>query len=491
MLRLGLLATVLVLSSCGGAQSPLPPPTAPTYDDEASCKVMRSHAEPLVVEWPIADRAKLETAKDKGRVAVKYDGCVMRLLPTCKVPGSYVYKPVTRKHDNVRITNQDELYANLPAGAATLRGRLEHGGQLGIQMTIVGRLESDGATPTAADLGPDCASATHVISALTLGAFEFASFARTSAGAGVQVMSAGAGGSASATKETLSSDGVEIACEQAKHSDTKPPDDCAALIRVEVLEIPKGEGDAARAQLDAVSAEIAHRNEEIASLRDITTSMRRGLHDKASCLSADQAARFSSEIDANEADLARGRESVGRLEAERTAAVGGDKTLRREDLEARVAELKDQIRRTHTRLALLSDTIFNVRCETNPLEVTTTIDSAKSFVTTQVVVVVDGQTLYSRAGDFGSVSAIPIFSGKISGGEHTLAAQLRLVTRAQPPRVFEANTSLRFDANDTVGLDVAASEIGRLTPSLRVTRRRPGGGVVTESPAVRVTEPAH
>src|SRR5258708_54656 len=79
---------------------------------------------PLIGEWPSADRAALESQARRGTVVVHYVGCEMEVLRQCTAPGAYAYAPTTRQRDKIAIRDADELYANLPLGAAALEGKL-------------------------------------------------------------------------------------------------------------------------------------------------------------------------------------------------------------------------------------------------------------------------------------------------------------------------------------------------------------------------------
>jgi hypothetical protein len=227
------------LAACGGnnvASTLAKPPEYPT-SKETKCGVVKSQAEPLIVEWPDAARGKLESLRRQGMVAVSYKGCELQVL-RCHGPTKYQYVPLTRKQNRLVIKNDDELYANLPVGAVSLEGKLKTAGQLNVEMTLVGRyeLESDSVTRDQLE-GDDCETATHVIGALTVGAFTFSAGAEASVGAGVRVVGVGEGASSSAAKEMLQKDGEDSACQKSTGSDASPPDGCGALIRLEVLPV--------------------------------------------------------------------------------------------------------------------------------------------------------------------------------------------------------------------------------------------------------------
>src|SRR5262245_52979303 len=121
---------ILTLLGCsgGGAASKLAEPPAYTPFDQSRCGRIQSRA-PLIVEWPATSRAQLESLTKQGLVAVHYEGCDLEVLPRCKVArGEYAYTPTTRQRDKVTIKGLDELYANLPLGAAGLEGKLRSAG---------------------------------------------------------------------------------------------------------------------------------------------------------------------------------------------------------------------------------------------------------------------------------------------------------------------------------------------------------------------------
>ena len=232
---------------------------APDFErpSEAKCGVTKSQAEPLVVEWPSAARAKLEALSRTGVVAVRYTGCEMEVLASCNAPGKYAYTAITPKRDHVAIHNEDDLYANIPLGAARLEGKLKRAGELDVDMSMVGRYASDRAVVRADELqGPDCSKATHVVTALTVGAFDFYAGAGATVGANATMGGAGGGATSQSTKELLNSDGRMSGCDAAKTSDTRPPEACGAILRLEVVPLGQAKQDVP-AGAPAVAAQAA------------------------------------------------------------------------------------------------------------------------------------------------------------------------------------------------------------------------------------------
>ncbi len=208
----------------------------PEYEPagQAKSSAAKNEAEPLIVEWPAAARAKLETLIKRGLVVVRYTGRDMEMIASCRAAGAYAYTPTTRQHDRVTIRTTDDLYANLPLGAAALEGKLRASGQLNVTMTIVGIHHTTRDEVRRDELEGDCERATHVVTALTAGAFEFFAGAGAEVGAGATAGGVGVGAQSESLREVLNQAGDERACAAATATDAAPPYGCGALLRVEV-----------------------------------------------------------------------------------------------------------------------------------------------------------------------------------------------------------------------------------------------------------------
>ncbi|MBS2018468.1 MAG: OmpA family protein [Deltaproteobacteria bacterium] len=114
---------------------------------------------------------------------------------------------------------------------------------------------------------------------------------------------------------------------------------------------------------------------------------------------------------------------------EKPAMDGATYAVRLRDLEARVDELKDQIRRSHTRLALLSDTILSGGAAGSRAEVIFKNEMSSAFRLTRALVIIDGAVQYNRQDDTGALAdqkEIPIFNGSIPPGDHTVQMKINL-----------------------------------------------------------------
>ncbi len=228
------------MASCGATPASKmlgTPEYAPA--DQTKCGVEKSQANPLIVEWPSADRLQLENKVREGLVAVHYQGCEMRVLPRCNIGAKYRYLGGTRKQDSVEIRDEDDLYATLPVGAARLEGKLARSGKLTVAMDMVGRYEAERASLRLDDLQGDCEGATHFVYGVTVGAFDFYAGGEASVGGGVNVAGVGGGGHSTSERETLTRDGDQAACTKSSSADPSPPDNCGALIRLEVVPLTR------------------------------------------------------------------------------------------------------------------------------------------------------------------------------------------------------------------------------------------------------------
>ncbi len=170
-------------------------------------------------------------------VVVSYSGCKMEPLYQCVAPVKYAYVPFGRKFDRVRIRNVDDLYAKLPAFAANFEAQLARSGELEVDLTMVGRWEAERTSLRLAELSGDCQQATHVVSAVTVGAFTFSANAAANAKAEAGALGGLAGGQSQSKREELSSDGNPAACAHASLADTSPPNECGAMLRLEVVKV--------------------------------------------------------------------------------------------------------------------------------------------------------------------------------------------------------------------------------------------------------------
>ena len=156
---------------------------------------------------------------------------------------------------------------------------------------------------------------------------------------------------------------------------------------------------------------------------------------------------------------------------------GATYAVRLRDLEAKVDDLKEQIRRSHTRLSLMSDTILSGGVGGARAAILFQNDMSGAFRLTRALFVLDGVVQYNKQDDSGVLSSqkqIPIFKGAIAPGDHTLQVLLRL--RGHGYGVFSYLRGYQFEVKQShsfsvtegkeMAVDVIAWEKGGVTTPL-------------------------
>ncbi|HEX6764351.1 MAG TPA: hypothetical protein VF103_02710, partial [Polyangiaceae bacterium] len=135
-------------------------------------------------------------------VVVKYEGCELRVLDHCRddsVRGKLgAYRAVdwtTGQLETVDISNEGELYAKLPLGAASLGGRVQGGEKFHMEYYVSGTRNASRTDVYQADLEKlaGCKGATHWVYGYNLGAFALGSVKDKSAEVGGSYFGFGAG----------------------------------------------------------------------------------------------------------------------------------------------------------------------------------------------------------------------------------------------------------------------------------------------------------
>ena len=147
------------------------------------------------------------------------------------------------------------------------------------------------------------------------------------------------------------------------------------------------------------------------------------------------------------------------------------------DLEQRIDELKEQIRRSHTRLSLLSDTILSGGVGGARAEIVFKNELSNAFRLTGATFVLDGAVQYNKQDDTGALAEqkeIPIFSGSVPPGRSHAAGRAqaprpRLRRVLVPPRLQvrrAASHSFTVTEGKTIQLEAIAWEKGDVTTPL-------------------------
>ena len=151
---------------------------------------------------------------------------------------------------------------------------------------------------------------------------------------------------------------------------------------------------------------------------------------------------------------------------------GATYTVRLRDLESRVDELKDQIRRSHTRLALLSDTILTGGAAGARSEIVFKNEMSSAFRLIRALVVLDGGIQYNRQDETGALAdqkEIPVFTGSVAPGDHTV--QILLTFQGNGYGVFTYLKGYKFEVKNSHSFTVVEGK----TLSITATALEKGG----------------
>ena len=166
---------------------------------------------------------------------------------------------------------------------------------------------------------------------------------------------------------------------------------------------------------------------------------------------------------------------------------GSTYTVRLRDLQQRIDHLKEQIRRSHTRLSLLSDTILSGGASGSRATIRFENKLSNQFKLTKALVVLDGAVQYNKADRSGVLAdqkVIPIFSGSIPPGDHTVQVLINL--RGHGYGVFSYLRGYRFEVRSSHSFTAVEGK----TTNLRVLAYEKGGVTtpLEERPAIRYLE---
>ncbi len=135
------------------------------------------------------------------------------------------------------MSGTDEIRLNMPFFGARLRGGVRSGASLDAAMAIVGEQVASLPVVAKSDLAGDCAGATHFVREATVGAFVTRQNATGKAEAAAEILSMGASGSSTSSKQIINSDGDPKDCRAFDPSSKSPSPRCSSLLRLELKAI--------------------------------------------------------------------------------------------------------------------------------------------------------------------------------------------------------------------------------------------------------------
>jgi len=226
-----------MLGGCGGGGTPLRASAPKLSDDQALCRAAALRETPLVTEWSSAEKASLQARLRSGGLAVEYTGCSMRPILSCNVRGSYRWQRTTLSSETIDIQSKDELFTKLPLGAFALEAELARSGMLEVRTMVGGQYVLEGSTAADVPDYGDCAQATHLLSALSIGSFKLNSGGSLKAAATAGVGELG-GGAKTASSETMLREAGDF--ESCRLSTDETPDlGCSSPIQAFLVPLPR------------------------------------------------------------------------------------------------------------------------------------------------------------------------------------------------------------------------------------------------------------
>jgi len=225
------------------------------------CSAVRPQTEPDLMAWDSGSRSNLNRLRRAGVVAVRYEakGCnvELELLSNCIAQGAtYTFSPYSANEHKL-ARNANELFAQLPVGAARLSGSLKGDRVLRTDYMLAGQFAlPPGTTLRTSELKGDCARATHAVSSVYVGAFAMGAGESRVMEGGASLLGAGGGVKSSAAFESLGDEGDVDACKTSQ-KDHAENDGCAVPLRIGLiaLERPVAQAEPARAAPTPASVE--------------------------------------------------------------------------------------------------------------------------------------------------------------------------------------------------------------------------------------------
>jgi len=202
---------------------------------------------PFIIDWDATDQSSFQAHTQSDVVFVEYKGCDLKVLTGCRddsVKGEFgSYKSIEWTSggiETIDISNEGELYAKLPLGAASLGGRVESGEKFHMEYYVSGTRTAtrDHVYKNELAKNPACATATHFVYQYNLGAFALAASSKLKEEVNGSYFGFGAGGS-NANESSADKKGGKISA--CTSDSAKEVDDCKVPIRLTLREISDGD----------------------------------------------------------------------------------------------------------------------------------------------------------------------------------------------------------------------------------------------------------
>lgn len=248
--------------SVGGGGSPL---FKKTLAGQNKCDP-KNDERPFIIDWDATDQSSFQARAASDIIVVRYSGCELKVLDGCandSVKGALgAYRPVdwtAGQLEAIDMADEDDLYAKLPLGTASLGGRVQRGERFHMEYYVSGTRTATRSAVYRTDLDriSGCKNATHFVYAFNLGAFALASTSSLQTRAGGSYFGFGTGTASSSTTKADKRGGDLARCQGTSAAEV---DQCRVPIRLALRPVTEGSSpdvSAARAEETASSLNLA------------------------------------------------------------------------------------------------------------------------------------------------------------------------------------------------------------------------------------------
>lgn len=236
--------TSLVAGCSAGAPAAAVRPQRQTFESASgirACTTPPPLARPLAVDWRPEDRGDLEVIMKQAIAIVAYDCKSVRVLPDCRVEGTYGYIGIPKKEQLLRLDGADELAANLPFSGGRVSGSMNRDSSLDVALALVGQRVASRPQLGRAELRGDCASATHFVRAASVGAFVLKTGSAAQLQGAADVFAFASNGKSTSREAIVNRDGDLTACNATTADDPQAAPACSSLVRLELKAIAPGD----------------------------------------------------------------------------------------------------------------------------------------------------------------------------------------------------------------------------------------------------------
>jgi hypothetical protein len=169
------------------------------------------------------------------------------------------------------------------------------------------------------------------------------------------------------------------------------------------------------------------------------------------------------------------------------AVDGATYAVRLRDLEQRINELKEQIRRSHTRLALLSESILSGITAAARAELVFQNEMSTTYRLKRIVALYDGAPLATKTDEkdgIGEMKEIPLYAELVQPGDHTI--QILIEYQGSGYGIFSYLKGYKFEVKSSRSFTAIEGRTVRMT----VIGYEQGGPTtpLEERPALRYVE---